>query len=243
VAGLYFINALIFCVAPKPPPVQKRAPVSTAPRRPPIQPKEIVLPVFIDEWITKPRGGCLPPDDIWDGTFYNERPRDIPEGMEYRTLNSGRGYLAKKRPGGFFGLPMDSPAPISSKRSRLGDGGLSTSTSTSAPTNPNLPHKSIDSELLIPHASTSKPPPPLSTGGTKSLAESQKIDESTKKDTLLKTSQTYKTMQVIVAEEAAKNAAEEKEREMKVSQRLAPCFSCPLIDISRRNCEKGPWRR
>lgn len=174
--------------------------------------------MFVDEWITKPKWEyCLPGDDIWDGKIYSSRPRDIPQGMEYRTLNGGRGYLAKKRPGGFWntGRPPQ-PTTNTTKRPRLADGGLSAG--TSAPMSLSLPPKSMDPELFIPHVSVSKPPPPpplISTGGTKRLAESQK-NEIPKKEAVLKKSQTYKTMQEIVIEEAAKTAAEEKERRMKV---------------------------
>jgi hypothetical protein len=202
-----------------------------------IQPKEPEIPVFIDEWITKPKWEyCLPGDDIWDGKFYSSRPRDIPQGMEYRTLSGGRGYLAKKRPGGFWNTgPPPQPTTSASKRPRFGDGALSAS--ASAPTSLSLQPKSTDPELFIPHASTSKPPPPpplISTGKTQPLAESQKNDAAPK-EAPLKKSQTYKTMQEIVVEEAAKNAAEEKERQMQVRMRHAPCFSCPLIGLSRRS--------
>ena len=198
------------------PPPPAPAPVPAQPRRPlaRTEPKQPKIPVFVDEWITKPKWEyCLPGDDIWDGKFYSSRPRDIPQGMEYRTLTGGRGYLAKIQPGGFWNTgPQPQPTASTSKRPRLGDGGLSAS--TSAP----ISLKSTDPELFTPHVSISKPPPPpplTSTGGTKPLAESQK-NEATKKEAVLKKSQTYKTMQEIVIEEAAKRAAEEKEQRMKV---------------------------
>jgi len=202
------------------------APISTETKRQPtgkeilarIQPRETALPVFIDEWITKPKWDyCLPGDDIWDGKIYSSRPRDIPQDMEYRMLSSGSGYLSKKRPGGFWNTgPPPQPTASTSKRPRLGDGSLSANTSGSMGLS--LPLKSTGPELFIPHASTPKPPPPplVTTGGTKPLAESQRNDEPPKKEPLLKKSQTYKTMQEIVTEEAAKKAAEDKERRMKV---------------------------
>ena len=183
-----------------------------------IQPQETEIPVFIDEWITKPAWGYCPSgDDFWDGNIYGSRPRDIPQGMEYRTFSGGSGYLARKRPGGLWNTgPPPHPTANTSKRPRLEDGGFSAS--TGAPTSLGLPTKSTDPELFIPHASTSKPPPPplISTGKTRPLAGSQKNDETTKKEAPLKKSQTYKTMQEIVIEEAAKKAAEEKERRRKV---------------------------
>jgi hypothetical protein len=179
-----------------------------------IQPKEPEIPVFIDEWITKPKWEyCPSSDDFWDGNVYSSRPRDIPQGMEYRTFSGGSGYLAKKRPGGFWNTgPPPQPASTS-KRPRLGDGSLSAS--TNAPTSLGLPTKPTDP---VPHASTSKPPPPplISTGKIRPIAESQKNGEAPKKEAPLKKSQTYKTMQEIVIEEAAKKAAEEKERRRKV---------------------------
>ena len=199
------------------------ASIPVAPKRQPtgkeilarIQPKEPEIPVFVDEWITKPKWEyCPPADDIWDGVIYHTRPRDIPEGMEYRTLLGGRGYLAKKRPAGFWNVgPPPQPTASTSKRPRLGDAGLPASTSVS--TSLGLP---TDPELFVPRTSTSKPPPPplISTGRTKPLAESQKTEEVPKKEAPLKKSQTYKAMQEIVVEEAAKKAAEEKERQMKV---------------------------
>ena len=195
---------------------QKKVAPPPAPRTR-IQPKEPEIPVFIDEWVTKPKWEyCLPGDDIWDGKIYSSRPRDIPQGMEYRPLSGGRGYLAKKRPGGFWntGRPPQ-PTAAASKRPRLGDGGLSAS--TSALTSLSLPPKTTEPELFIPHVSSKPPPPPplISTGGPKPLAERQK-NEAPKKDAVLKKSRTYKTMQEIVIEEAAKKAAEEKERQMKV---------------------------
>ena len=195
---------------------QKKAAPPPAPR-PRIQPKEPEIPVFIDEWITKPKWEyCLPGDDIWDGKVYTSRPRDIPEGMEYRSLSGGRGYLGKKRPGGFWntGRPPQ-PTASASKRPQLGDGGLSAS--TSALMSLSLPPKTTDPELFIPHVPSKPPPPPplISTGGPKPLAERQK-NEAPKKDAVLKKSLTYKTMQEIVIEETAKKAAEEKERQRKV---------------------------
>ena len=184
-----------------------------------IQPKETEIPVFIDEWITKPKWEYCPSgDDFWDGNIYSSRPRDIPQGMEYRTFSGGSGYLAKKRPGGFWNTgPPPHPTVSTSKRPRLGDGSLSASTNASTGLGP--PTKSTDPELFIPHASASKPPPPpplSSVGKTRPLAESQKNDEAPKKEAPLKKSQTYKTMQEIVIEEAAKKAAEEKEQRRKV---------------------------
>jgi hypothetical protein len=141
--------------------------------------------------------------------------------MEYRTLSGGRGYLAKARPGGFWNTgPPPQPTSNTNKRPRLGDAGLST---TDVLTSASSVSKPIDPELFISRVSMSKPPPPpprISTSGTKSLAESQKQDETPKKMAPLKKSQTYKTMQEIVTEEAAKRAVEEKERRMKVSLRL-----------------------
>ena len=174
-----------------------------------IQPHETEIPVFIDEWITKPKWEYCPSgDDFWDGTIYSSRPRDIPQGMEYRTFSGGGGYLARKRPGGFWNTGPPHPTASTSKRPRLGDGGLSAST-----------NGSTDPELFIPHTSTPKPPPPpplISTSQTRPLAESQKNDEAPKKGVPLKKSQTYKTMQEIVIEEEAKKATEEKERQRKV---------------------------
>ena len=203
-----------------------------------IQPKEPEIPVFIDEWITKPKGGyCPTADDFWDGTIYGCRPRDIPPGMEFRSFSGGGGYLTKRRPGGFLrtGLPPHRTANMN-KRPRLGDGSLSTS--TGALTGLNLPTRLTDPELFIPHASTSKPPPPpplITTGKTQPLAGSQKNDGAPKKEAPLKKSQTYRTMQEIVMEEAAKKAAEEKERQKQVSMSLVPCCNCPLIRLSLRS--------
>ncbi len=181
-----------------------------------IQPKEPEIPVFIDEWITKPGWEYCPSgNDFWDGTIYSSRPRDIPPGMEYRSFSGGGGYLAKKRPGGFWNTGP--PPRPTSKRPRLGDGSLSASTGGSMSLS--LPTKSTDPGLFIPYTSTSKPPPPpplISTSKTQPLAESQKNNEAPKKEAPLKKSQTYRTMQEIVIEEAAKKAAEEKERQMKV---------------------------
>ena len=184
-----------------------------------IQPKGPEIPVFIDEWITKPKWEyCPSADDFWDGKIYSSRPRDIPPGMEYRSFSGGGGYLAKRRPGGFWNTALPPQRTTStSKRPRLGDGSLSTSIGAS--TSLNLPTKPTDLELFIPHISTSKPPPPpplISTSKTQPLAESQKNDGTPKKEAPLKKSQTYKTMQEIVIEEAAKKAAEEKERQRKV---------------------------
>ena len=184
-----------------------------------IQPKGPEIPVFIDEWITKPKWEYCPSgDDFWDGKIYSSRPRDIPQGMEYRTFSGGGGYLAKRRPGGFWNTgPPPQRTASTSKRPRLGDGSLLASTGVL--TSLNLPTKPIDPELFIPHISTSKPPPPpplISTSKTQPLAESQKNDGAPKKESPLKKSQTYRTMQEIVVEEAARKAAEEKERQRKV---------------------------
>lgn len=201
-----------------------------------IQPKEPEIPVFIDEWITKPKWqSCPPGDHIWDGKLYSSRPRDIPQGMEYRTLSGGVGYLTKKWPGFWNTGPPPQPTANTIKRPRLGDGSLSASANAS--TSLNIPHKSTDPELFIPHASTSKPPPPpplISAGKTQPGAESQKNDGVPKKEAPPKKSQTYQTMQEIVIEEAAKKAAEEKERRMKV-RILAPCYQLPTNGLSRRS--------
>ena len=101
----------------------------------------------------------------------------------------------------------------------------------------NLPTKLTDPKLFIPRESTSKPPPPpplITNGKTQPLAEGQKIDGAPKKGASLKKSQTFKTMQEIVIEEAAKKAAEEKERQRRVRMSLPPCCSCPLIGLSCR---------
>ena len=188
-----------------------------------IQPKEPEIPVFIDEWITKPEWEyCPTADDFWDGKIYGSRPRDIPPGMEFRSFSGGGGYLTKKRPGGFWNTgPPPQRTTSTSKRPRLGDGSLSASVGAS--TGLNLPAKPTDPELFIPHTSMSKPPPPpplVTTGKTQPPAESQK-NGAPKKEASLKKSQTYKTMQEIVIEEAAKKAAQEKERQMKVRMSLA----------------------
>ena len=191
-----------------------------------IEPKQPEIPVFIDEWITKPGWEYCPTEgDFWDGTIYGTRPRDIPPGMEFRSFSGGGGYLAKKRPRAFWNPGPPPRTTNTSKRPRLGDGSLSASLGAS--TGLNLPTKLTDPELFIPHASTSKPPPPppLITK-TQPHAESQKNDGTPKKEAPLKKSQTYKTMQEIVIEEAAKKAAEEKERQMKVRRSLTPCCSC-----------------